>query len=230
MSFVSKFFASAVSDGVAGNARMNKAGEAVLTPWKIQMMLEGRVFIAGTGCEETGIAGIADLDEQTPVFGLVAPAGGIVTIPLWWKVYYDTEAAAAPEHIHLIYVQKDKAAFSAGTLLPAINALGGDNPRVAQAKLQYTLTSVTAITSAENVMLTSREHVLDNLWSVEGATGDTQIETLAPSIYELVWTPSFPIGLYDGAALYFYAIDATARYNVAAAWIEVPAETYLAEE
>jgi len=230
MSFVGRYNASAVANGVANNGRMNKAGEIVSTPWATQMMFEGRVFIAGTGCEENGVAGTADLDETTPVFGLVSPAGGVVAIPLWFKVYYDTEAAAAPEHFHLVYVQKDKAAFSAGTLLPAINTIGGSNPRVAQAKLQHTLSSVTAITSAENVMLTSREHILTALFSVDGVTTFSNIEAPGLNIYELNWTPQFPIGLYAGSALYWYGIDATARYNVAAAWVEIPADVYLSEE
>jgi len=226
--FVGRHNASAVADNVAGNARMNKAGEMVSTPWELQMMLEGRVFVAGTGCEETGIAGIAALDVQTPVFGLTAPAGGIVAIPLWFKVYYDTEAGAAPAGMHLVYIQKDRVAFSAGTLLPAINALGGDNPRTAQAKFQHTLTALTDTAAADNVMLTSREHILDDLISTEGATGDAQIETLAPSIYEMVYTFPVPIGLYAGSGIYWYGIDATSRFNAAAAWIEVPASVYKA--
>lgn len=218
--------ASAVADGVAGNARMNKAGEAVSTPWEIQMMLEGRVFVAGTGVEEAGVAGIAALDEQTPVFGLVAPAGGVVMIPKVVKVHYDTEAGAAPVDMHVIYVQLDKAAFSAGTQLPPINCLGGANPRSAQGRLLHTLTALTAITSAQNVSLTHRLHILDNLQSTEMATGK-HVEDLNVSPMELVWEPEGPFGLYYGSAILFYAIDATARYNVMAQWIEVPADTYL---
>jgi len=230
MSFVGRHNGTAVADGVVDNARMNKAGEALIVPWEVQMMLEGRVFVAGTGVEEAGVAGIADLDDQTPVFGLVAPAGGVVVIPKWFRVYYDTEAGAAAEHIHLIYVQKEKAAFSAGTEMAAINCLGGANPRTAQGKLQYTLTSLTAITNDDNVPLTSREHILDDLISAEMAAADTQIETLGVSTLELIWRPTFPIGLYYGAALYFYGINATSRFNVSAAWIEVPEEDYLPEE
>ena len=219
--------ASAAGDGSVVNPRLNKAREAVNTPWEIQMMLEGRVFMAGTGGEEAGVAGITDIDEQTPIFGLVAPSGGVVLKPLWFRVYYDTEAAAAPEHIALIYVQKAKAAYSAGTEMPAINCLGGDNPRTAQGKFQSTLSSLTAITSAQNVMLTGREHILNDLQSAEMIAADANIEMWNTSTMELNWTPQFPIGLYDGAGIYFYAIDATARYNAAAAWIEVPASTHL---
>lgn len=227
MSYVGRSAASAVSAGVAGNARMNLAGEAVNTPWEIQMLLEGRIFAAGTGMEETGIAGIADIDEQKPIFALVAPAGGVVLIPLWFRVYYDTEGAAAPEHIHLIYVQADKAAFSAGTALPSINCLGGANPRTAQGKFQHTLSSLTAITSAQNVQLTAREHILDDLISVEAATGK-DVERFNESNMELNYDlRKYPMGLYNGAGLYFHAIDATARYNANAGWIEVPADPYL---
>jgi len=215
------------SSGNAVSGRTNLAGEIVSTPWEIQMLLEGRVFCAGTGIEEAGVAGIAALDEQTPVFGLVAPAGGVVMLPLWFKVHYDTEAGAAPVDMHLAYVQASKAAFSAGTEMTAINALGGDNPRAAQGKLQSTLTALTAITAAEYIALTSRLHILDNLQSAEMVATDVNIETMDRSPMELVWKPSFPIGLYNGAGIYFYAIDATSRFNVAVAWIEVPADVYL---
>jgi len=219
--------ATRVASGNAAAIRLNNAGEIVSTPWEIQMMLEGRVFVAGTGIEEAGVAGIAALDEQTPVFGLVAPAGSVVIVPLWFKVHYDTEAAAAPANMHLAYVQADKAAYSAGTAMTAINALGGSNPRTAQGKLQHTLTALTAIVAAEYVALTSRLHILDNLQSVEMATTRDNVETMDRSPMELSWVPTFPIGLYKGASILFYAIDATARYNVAAAWVEVPADVYL---
>lgn len=217
---------SAAADAAVVNQRLNKAREAVNTPWEIQMMLEGRVFVAGTGIEEAGVAGIAALDDTTPVFGLVAPAGDVVIIPLWLRFYYDTEAGAAPADMHVAYVQADKSAYSAGTELPAINCLGGSNPRSAQGKLQHTLTSVTAITAAQNVVLTSRLHILDNLTSVEAATGKTALETFNDSTHEMNVKPPIPIGLYGGSALYFYAIDATARYNVSAGWIELPADVY----
>ena len=217
--------ASAAADGAVVNPRANKAREAISTPWEIQMMLEGRMFVAGTGAEEAGVAGIAALDETTPIFGLTAPAGGIVAIPLWFRAYYDTEAAAAPAGLEFIYVQATKAAFSAGTLMDAINCLGGSDPPAAQAKMQSTLSSVTAIASAENVALTQREHILNDLTSVESATGK-DIERLNESNHEFVWKPQFPIGLYKGAGLYFYAIDATARWNASFAWVEIPSATY----
>ncbi len=224
---VKVFGSTAGGDGVSVNQRLNKAREAINTPWETQMMLEGRVFVAGTGAEETGIAGIAALDIQTPVFALVAPAGGVVLVPLWFKAYYDTEGAAAPAGLELIYCQLTKAAFSAGTELPAINCLGGSNPRTAQGKFQHTLTSLTDITSAQNVALTQREHILDNLQSGEMIATDANIERFDTSTMELNWTPPCPIGLYKGSLIAFYAIDATSRYNASMAWVELPADNYL---
>jgi hypothetical protein len=225
--YIARHSASAVGDATAAAARLNKAGEIVSTPWEIQMMLEGRCFVAGTGAEEAGVAGIAALDEQTPVFGLVAPSGGTVMIPRVFRVHYDTEAGAAPADMHLVYVQLDKGATS-GTELPALNCLGGENPRAALGSLRHTLTALTAITSAQNVSLTSRLHILDNLQSAEMVATDANIETMDRSPMELIYDcRQFPIGLYGASALLFYAIDATARYNVSAAWIEVPSNIYV---
>lgn len=230
MSFVARISgASAVSDGVAGNARMNKAGEIVSTPWEYQMMLEGRVFMAGTGLEEAGVDGEAAINDTTPSWALVAPAGDVVVIPLFFRAYFDTEGGAAPDW-HFIYVQADKSAYSAGTNMTAINALGGSNPRTAQGKLMNTLSSVTALSDAENVIMTERIHILDNFQSTEGATGKGgSIEFPGgKSVMELLWTPPCPIGLYAGSMVAFYTATATTdtKYNVAAAWIEIPANIY----
>jgi len=229
MSYIARSNATRVAAGATVGARTNLAGEIVSTPWETQMMLEGRVFIAGTGLEENGIAGIAAIDETTPVFGLVAPAGGVVMIPLWIRVYYDTEGAAA-QTMHWYYVQADKAAYAAGTVLPAINCLGGSTPRVAQGRLLYTLTGVTATTSAQNVVIEERAHVLDNFWSIEGVTTLANQETPGGNNVaqqSIVFKNIAPFGLADGSHILFCAIDATARYNIAAAWIEVPTDPYL---
>ncbi len=231
MGFIARLFGtSPVADGQVVNARVNKAGEVVSTPWEYQMMLEGRVFIAGTGLEEAGVAGIAAIDPETPVFGLVAPAGGVVLLPLWIRVYYDTEGAAAGT-MHWIYVQGDTSAYAAGTVLPAINCLGGSNPRVAQGRLLHTLTSVTDVAAAANVVIEERAHILDNFQSGEAVATDANIETPGGNnTFEQVIRPMqdiCPFGLYAGSMLHFNGIDATTRYNVAVAWIEVPADTYL---
>ena len=228
MGFIAKLTgASAVAEGQVVNARVNKAGEVVSMPWRVQMALEGRVYIAGTGLEEAGVAGIASINEQTPIFALVAPAGGVVMIPLWIRVYYDTEAAGVVT-MHWYYCQLDKAAFSAGTTLPAINCLGGDSPRSAQGRLLSTLTSLTAITAAQNVVIEERAHVLAQFQSAEADASQVNQQTPGGNnTFEQVTRPAFPIGLYAGSMLAFSAIDATARYNVAASWIELPSDSYL---
>jgi len=220
--------ASAAADGVVVNPRLNKAREIVSTPWEIQMMLEGRVFVAGTGLEEDGVDGEAAIDDTTPSWALTAPAGDVVVIPLWFRAYFDTEGGAAPDW-HFIYVQADKSGYSAGTEMTAINCLGGSNPRSAQGKLQNTLSSLSAITASENVVLDERIHVLDNFQSVEAATGAPGVESPGGiSTMQAIWTPSFPIGLYAGSFIGFYTATGTtdSKYNVGCAWIELPSDVY----
>ena len=224
--------ATRLADGITGPARLNQAHEIIAIPWVTQLMLEGRVFIAGHGVEEAGIDGESSLNEQTPSFALSQASSDVIAIPLFFRAYFDTQGGAAPD-MHLTYVQADKAIDGAGTAVTAISTLGGDSPRVPSAKCQTSLSGITAITSDQMVVLTERLHILNNFVSTEGATTNAGVEGPGRSTMELVWTPEMlfgapPFGLRNGASLLFYSSTAStdSKYNYTCMWAEVPGAVY----
>jgi len=236
--FVVRAQASRASAGQSASARVNQAEMIVGMPWVQQAILEGRGFVAGTGLEEAGVDGAAAVDETTPSWALTAPASGTLIYPLFFRAYFDTEGGAAPT-LHVNYVQANKAAHGAGTLMTALNLLGGWNSglsaaRTAQGKFENTLSSLTSYTAAENVVITERTHVLDNYTSVEAATTIAGAESPGNtgSSHELIWQPeqAFPIFLNAGSALMFYAATGTtdSKYNATAAWLELDPDVYVA--
>lgn len=222
--------ASSGGDGLATGARLNRAREIISTPWLHQLMLEGRMFVAGHGIEEAATDGYASLDDTTPSVALTVSGTSVVAIPVFFRAYFDTEGGAAPDW-HLAYCQASKGVSGSGTAMDKLNCLGGNNPRTPSAEALHTCSGITAITDAQNVIFTQRIQVLDNYLSVEAATGKTGIE--APggrySNMEAVYDfKEFPLGLYDGSSVLFYANTGTTdtSYNYTIAWVELPADVY----
>jgi len=217
-------------------ARMNQAEEMVQIPWFTQLCLEGRIFVAGHGIAEAGVDSEAALDDQTPSTSLSAPLGGIIVIPLYFRAYFDTEGGAGTPKMLLAYVQKDKGIAGTGTAFTAINCLGGTNPRTAQAKFQNTLSSITAIVAAENVVISERTHMLDNMISVEAVTTVQGVEVFHPrgggtgASYEFIWKPEMPVVLAAGSSMLFYAHTdgGDSKYNYTMAWAELDEDDYAA--
>lgn len=232
MGYISRIAAAVRNtDGQPAAARVNGAGETIVTPWLYQMALEGRVFSAGTGLEETGEAAPATVADTTPTFALVSPAGGKILIPIVFRQYNAVEAAAAPK-MHLAYVSTDKAAFDAGTVMPSINHLGGSGTPTAAGHFEHTLT-VSAFTDNENILLTERELIVDNFQSAEAVTGDANQETPGRDVspFELQYNfaqKEMPFALQGGSFIAMFSLDATSRYKANMTWVELDQNTYKA--
>lgn len=229
--FISRLVATKNSAGQSGSARTNQAEELVAIPWIYQLALEGRIFIAGNGIEETEINGEASIDDTTPTIALVAPDSGTIVLPLYFRAYFDTEGGAAPD-LKLAYVQESKSVRGSGTALTALNLLGGSSPRSAAATCEHTCSSVTAITNAQNVMFRERLQTLDNAISTEGATtvvgqesigGDSTMEFLVRFEQE-----GLPFALYGGSSILFYQGTGTAdsEWNFTWIWAELDSDIY----
>ncbi len=235
MTYVARPTPTRIAEGAKAPARMNQAEEIVQIPWFTQLGLEGRIFVAGHGVEEAGIDSEAALDDQTPSAALAAPLGGTIVIPLFFRAYFDTEGGAGAPSLLYAYVQENKGIAGAGTAQTAINCLGGARPRTAQAVFQTSLSSITAIAAAENVVLSERTHMLDNMITVEAVTTVQGVESIGNNgagtgaSYEYTWKPgSIPIVLKNGSALLFYAHTATtdSKYNYTMAWAEIDEDKY----
>lgn len=213
-------------------ARLGPHGMVVPIPLLTQLVLEGRVFVAGHGIEETATSTLnaAAIDEQKPMFHLRAPTGGTIVVPLSVTCRIHAEGGAAPV-FRFGYVQADRVAAGSGTDQSAtvLSAMGGTQVRRAQAILEHTVTGTTAITANENVGLSLRDNMVDNLISAEMIATDSNIETVARGVLEWKWEPPAPIMLYKSSALCIWGATNNATqtsWSMVWQWAELDAGKY----
>ena len=231
---VARTNAAGIGNGVGGVPRMNQAEMLVNFPFLTQLSLEGRVFMAGHGLEEAGTDGIiTTLDETTPTFILMAPATGTVILPILAEFRLMTEGGAAPD-AYLSYVGVDRSAGLAKTDLSVV-PVGrlAANAQTSAAICAKTVSTVTAITDAQTVLLARRAEMLDNFISVEAATTRAQIESMKFGSLELTfdfWGKYHgAFALYQGQSIMFHTKTATAVsvYGVSFMWAELPSSVYV---
>ena len=211
-------------------AATNLAEEVRSVPWLMQAGFEGKVFIAGHGLEEAATDGIiTTLDDTTPTFMLMAPASGTIIIPIWGEIRIMTEGGAAPD-AYLSYVGVDRSSAPAYTALAALQINGASaSPAAIVGK---TITTVTAITSAQNVLLARRSAMVDNMISVEGLTTLPSAGTMERNSLGLEYNFWNKFGgalqLYAGRSVMFHTKTATtvSAYGCTFVWAEVPSATY----
>ena len=224
--------AGRVGDTVAGPARINQAGMLVPFPFLTQLALEGRVFMAGHGLEETATDGEASLDETTPTFVLSAPAGGTVVIPIWAECRMHAEGGAAPD-IYCSYVGVDRSSMTKTDLdVVPVGRLTA-NATSSKALAAKTVSAVTAITSAQTVLLGRRANILDNIISAEMVTTLASEETLERNTLAI----KFPFwqefggafALYQGQGIMFHTATGTSdsTYSISFMWAELPSSVYV---
>ncbi len=233
--FVSRHTPSRIATGAKAPARMNQAEEMVQIPWFTQLCLEGRIFVAGHGISEDGIDSEGSADDQTPSIALSAPSGGTLVLPLYLRAYFDTEGGAGLPTLLMAYVQEDKLGPSSSTAFGILNCLGGTSPRKPQAACVNSVSAMTAIVAAENVVVHERTHLLDNMISVERLSGVQGVEVFAPdgggtgSSFEFIWKPEMPIVLAAGSAILFYGNMSAGtdwKFNATIAWAELDEDKY----
>lgn len=224
--------AARVGASAPSPARLGRHGQIVPIPLLMALTLEGRVFTAGHGIEETATSNVASgtFDEQKPMFHLRAPTGGTIVVPISVTVRMHAEGGAAPV-IRFAYVQADRIAAGSGTSQEAtiLSCMGGTQIRRAQAILEHTVTSTTAITNDENVALMTRDSMLDNIISAEMIAADSAIETPSRGTLEWVYEPIVPFMLYKGSALAAWSNTNTSSstWSMVWQWAELDAGKYL---
>ena len=233
MAYIGRHSATAIATGQAGSARINQAEMLVQFPFLTQLALEGRVFMAGHGLEETATDGIiTTLDETTPTFMLMAPGSGTIVLPIWAEFRMHTEGGAAPD-LYLSYVGVDRSSGPTYTSLDKVpvGRLAADAVSSA-AICAKTISTVTAITSAQTVLLARRANILDNYISVEAVTLQEQQETLMRNALALEFNFIEKFGgaftLFQGQSIMFHTVTATAVsvYSASFLWAELPSSVY----
>lgn len=224
--FVTRHTPSHIDTGIKTAARMNQAEEMVQIPWLYQLCLEGRVFVAGHGLAETEVDGEAAIDDTTPTLLLHAPSAGTIVLPLYMRIYFDSEGAGTPILLWN-YMQADFVSGASGTALTPLNCLGGVSPRKPQATCLHSVSAVSAPGNDGNAVIHERSHLLDNLISVEAVTTVGDIERWDTSTFEFTWQPEMPLPLRAYSAVAFYAGTTTdSKFNFTIAWAELDEDTY----
>ena len=226
--FVARHLATRAGPGNVQEARLNHVGEIVGLPYLWQLSLEGRLFMAGHGLEETATDSEASLNETKPNFALTAPASETVVVPLSMTIRMHDEGGATPQ-LYATYVQESKSVLGAGTAHTPLNLLGGLTPKSARAQAQHTLTGIDTFVDGENVMLTRRGNILDDLITAEMVATDANLETPGLGILEYTWEPKYPIMLYQGSSILFYMVTGTSdsKWSHTAVWAELPSDPYV---
>ena len=228
--FVARKTASRASSNAEVAAATNLAGEVREVPWVLQQGLQGNIYIAGHGLEEGAVTGTADtLDETTPTFMLMAPASGTIVVPIHaeFRMHADGGGASAA---YLSYVGVDRSSAPAYTNLDKLQICGAATQSKAIAG--RTISSVTAITSAQTVLLARRANILDAIIATEMATGEENQETFAKDSLGLEFNFWKKFGgafqLYGGRSIMFHAMTGTtgATYTCTFVWAEIPSSTY----
>ena len=192
-------------------------------PWIGQLALKGKCFIGGYGIEETDTDGEASLDDTKPTLMLKAPDSGTLVIPLFVRLQLTTEGGAAPD-AYLSYVSTGTdtpISVTSGTDVGVLNCLGGTQTTKA-ATCQHTVT-IGAVTDAQNNVIWQATALLDNLISVEMATGanpdgvSTQMSAVTIPLF-----PTIPLILNKGTMLNFYTATGTSdsKWRPTVVWAE----------
>lgn len=207
-------------DGTAAAVRLGRDGSAIVRSQVEQLGMEGKIFIAGVGLEGAALTGATSLAETTPSIWLGSPAGGNVLIrPLWFEALITAEGGAAPDW-YLSVVTASIAITTAGTTVTpqSLGKVGATSAAILQ-----TGPTTAAWTSAQNVRLRSSENALDNLISVEHATGaNTDKDDYMNSLTTIRYEFPFPLYLADGQAFAFHTATGTTAQDFE--WILVYAE------
>jgi len=228
--FISRKVASVIGAGQGVSAATNLAEELRTIPWLTQLALEGKVYIAGYGLEETTTDDVADtLDETTPLFMLMAPSSGTIIVPIQAKFSLTAEGGGIPA-AYLGYVGVDRVTTTTYTAMEKLQICGAATSSAALCGL--TVSAVPAITDPQNVLLERRANLLDNMTSVEAVTTLPNIQTWDrdPLSMEVNFIDRYSgsLLLYKGTSIMFWAETTTSvsDYICEFVWAELPSSVY----
>jgi hypothetical protein len=217
-----------VGAGQSVSPATNLAEETRVAPWLFDKALEGSIFMAGYGAELAATDGEAALDETTPTFILMAPASGTIVIPIWAQFRCVAEGGAA-QATYLTYIGVDRTSGATYTTLSKLQI--GGSATTSAAIAGKTVSTLTAITDPQNILLERRANLLDNLISVEMAT-TKEVQTFSkdPLTLEVNFMQKFGGAFYlsGGRSIAFYSATGTtdSTYSCSIMWAEIPASTY----
>lgn len=226
--FISRTSPTNVGSGQGIAAATNVAEELRCAPWLFDKAIEGSIFMAGYGIELAATDGEAALDDTTPTFILMAPASGTIVIPIWGQFRCVAEGGAA-QATYLTYIGVDRTSGATYTALSKLQI--GGSATTSAAIAGKSVSTLTAITDPQNILLDRRANILDNLISTEMAT-TKEVQTFSkdPLTLEVNFINKFGGAFYlaGGRSIAFYSATGTtdSTYSCSIMWAEIPAATY----
>lgn len=193
---------------VIPNVRCTRDGAVVEIPWQQAAGLEGRIFVANFGQQNTLINGTIAFTNGAPAANIDIPIG-VTVIPLFFNVTIGTVAGAAPGHFLEINANLTGNGTSSAVTAGPINFRVGDQPFSSRvtARQTYTVAGVVPTTIAE---------VLSGPAPVAGA----QL-----SVNFITGLPIAPIVGPASISYYNFATTTASTFKAQLIWIELPSST-----
>lgn len=200
-------------DGVQGEMRLNRRGEAVMPDPFTQLVADGRVFNTSNAVQET----LEDLSETARGSDNVNPAllldvpSGTTAIPL--EIMLDIGVDGTDEDIAITVNTDDDVRYSSGGVAITPVNMRKDDPRSVKCKMYSGSSTITASANTDDDTIDSARLPAEAL--------PKSTETGEPSY---LWTAKKRIApvLIGPASLLVFAVSATAdqTYNWSVKWVE----------
>lgn len=190
------------------NIRCSRDGSIVEIPWQQAAGLEGRIFVANFGQQNTFINGTVGFTTGLPAANIDIPIG-ITVIPLFFNVTIGTVAGTTPGHFLEINANLTGNGTSTVVTAGPFNMRLGDQPFASRitARQTYTVAGTAPTTIAE---------VLSGPAPVAGA----QL-----SVNFITNLPITPIVGPASISYYNFATTTASTFKAQLVWIELPSST-----
>lgn len=197
---------------VAQAARVTGAGDLVSMQTLFRWAVEGKVFEAGYGCEDTAIALDTTLADTTPLFSLQAPASAsLLVIPLMLKLTITNDGNSATVYEVAFTKPAGLCAVSGGLTLSG-TALTSKHC-VYQTSPAQTAQQATALSNVTAAALVAADYISYHFGSAVDAlltTGKVAMGEGPSNVH--TWSflkDGFPHILTSGAAMLVYGQNST---------------------
>ena len=193
---------------IYANIRCSRDGAIVVIPWQQAAGLEGRIFVANFGQQNTFINGTVGFTNGAPSANIDIPIGTTV-IPLFFNVTIGTVAGTAPGHFLEINANLTGNGTSTAATAGPLNYRLGDQPFASR------ITGRQTYTAAGTVPTTIAE-VLSGSAPVAGA----QL-----SVNFITSLPITPIVGPASISYYNFATTTASTFKAQLIWVELPSST-----
>jgi hypothetical protein len=172
------------------------------------MGLEGRIFVANFGQQNTFINGTVNFTNGAPAANIDVPAG-ITIIPLAFNVTTGTVAGTAPGHFLEINANLTGNGTSTAATAGPINLRVADQPFASRCTVRQTYT-------AAGTAPTTIAEVLSGPAPVAGAQLNTNF---------IIGVPLAPIVGPASVSYYNFATTTASTFKAQFMWVEMPSST-----